>query len=253
MRKELLRKLDIRLSKVILLRDAFSGEALTGGMQIRTFQGDRPVLKPGGYCLFINMAAEEFDVEIESPVYQTRRLLLRADHGEEVEEVFLYPSAAYPLKNHTTVVLGNVRPGSVLRFHLEEEADECRLLCDYQEEEKQISIFTKKKPGSRIWFIKNREKKAGEYFQIRPPFSGSEQCRLTKPLKTGYRKRETSLYPAYECIADENGDFYLPLDRLRDRKYKLYYDCKEAEKESSGKADILGTRQNIITGKQKEE
>lgn len=248
MEKKILQKLDIHLSKVILLRDAFSEEVVAAGMQIRTFQGGKPVVKPGGYCLFLNMEMEEFEIEIESPIYQNRKVLLKTDHGETVEEVFLYPSAAYPLKNNATIVVGNARPKSVLRFHLEEDVNECKLLCDYQEGEERISIFTRErsKAKSRVWFVRDKEKKTGEYFQVQNFSSESGICQLKQPLSSGYRKKDAVLYQAFECIADENGEFYLPLARLKEQKYKLYYSCAEAGEKHLREVEIQGTKKNLI-------
>ena len=99
MQKEILRKIHIRLSKVILLRDAFSEEIVTNGIQVRVVpSGKRPVMKPGGYWLFLDMGQEEFEIEIESAVYQRRRVRLKPDQGEETEELFLSPSGAYPVR-----------------------------------------------------------------------------------------------------------------------------------------------------------
>lgn len=250
MEKTILQNVSICLSCAVLFRDAFSGEPVTGGIQVRVLckNAKKPVKKPGGYWLFLDVGQKEFEAEITSPIYQTRRILLRADGREEAEEIFLYPSSSYPVKAGSTMVTGTVKPGIQLYFHLEEEELACRLFQDCKKGEEQLSIFMKGEADRqcRNWYIWNREQKSGEYVQIQGLTEDSEQSRLRVPLQIGYRRKNTALYPAYECTADEEGSFFLILGRLRERTYTMHYQYMDGKKKISGECEIQGTRQNEI-------
>ena len=208
---------NISLSKVIFLKDAFSEEAVANGIQIRGPQGAKPVLKPGGYVLFLNLEQEEFEVEIASPIYRKRKVRLRADRGKEAEEILLYPSEAYPVRAGCTGILGQAPPDSVLWFSLEETERECRLLSDYKREDGSIRIF---------------------------------QNGLLTPLKSDYRKKDAALYPAFLYRTDESGSLYLLLKSLKKQEYDLYYAMFSGD--TAGKNRVCGTvkirgqEQNIL-------
>lgn len=233
MQKEMLQKIHIRLSKVILLRDAFSEETVTNGIRIRICgTGKKPVAKPGGYWLFLNMGQEAFEIEIESPIYQTGRIRLAPDQGEETEEVFLYPSGAYPVRPGQTMLRGSAGPGTVIRFHLEEGVPEGRLIHDGKKGDREIAVFMRETAGvRRKWYIWDKEQQNGEYLQIREIAGESQKCTLLQPLKYDYRKKDTALRRAYQCAADEEGRFFLLLERLKEQKYTLHYSYMEEGKE----------------------
>ncbi len=241
----LLEKIGVHLSKVILLKDAFSEETVTNGMQIQVFPDGEYVLKPGGYCLFLNIRQEEFDVEIDSPIYRHRTVTLKADGGEQTEEFFLYPSKAYPVKQNSTRVLGAALPNTMLWFHIKESTKECKLLCDYHKE-KRISIFKKGTAGQgkRNWYIWDKEKKTGEYFQAQENPDEPEVYELSCLLKADYQKKNTMLYPAFSYITDETGELYLLLNHLMEQSYELNYSYQKEGREICGKVEIQGRREN---------
>lgn len=120
----------IRLSKAVRLRDAFTGEPVSAGVTLRTLSGGRVEKKREGYFLFLDVGSPVFEAEIESSVYQRQKLHLPADSGACVEEILLYPSPAYPLREGVTVVRGRTKPGSVLRFHVRDGQGNVRLIRD---------------------------------------------------------------------------------------------------------------------------
>lgn len=248
MQRERLQRLHIRLSKVILLRDACSEEAVTSGLRIRVLQdGRKPAAKPGGYWMFLDMGQDEFEIEIESPIYQNKKVRLKPDQGEEVEEIFLSPSSAYPVRPGHTMIRGTAGPGTVLRFHLEEGMPEGRLIHDCKKGDLEISVFIRDTAGlRRKWYMRDREKQTGEYVRIRDFSEDLQQCRLLQPLKAGYRKKDTAIYQAYECTADEDGEFCLLLDGLKARKYRLYCSYMEEGKAFCKEAEFEGKKQTRI-------
>lgn len=240
-------KIRLHLSKVILLKDAFSGETVTNGMQIHVSPGGKPVIKPGGYCLFLNMDQEEFEVEIDSPVYRHRTVRLKADGGEQAEEIFLYPTQSYPVKAGSTWVCGYSLPETTLWFHLEEGTKECKLLVDYPKGGSRISIFQKGKAGhgKKNWYIWDKEKKLGEYFQTQEISGEPESYELICPLERDYRKKNTVIYQAFVSITDNTGELYLLLDHLKEQNYDLHYSYQNKENRIYGKTEIQGRKQNI--------
>ena len=80
----LLQETKIRLSKAIFLRDAFTGEPVSAGIRIHSLSGGRMEKKAGGYFLFLDVDSSEFEIQVESPIYQSRKLWLKKDCGVEV-------------------------------------------------------------------------------------------------------------------------------------------------------------------------
>lgn len=239
-----MQEIQVCVSKAILLRDAFSEETITNGIRIWTPFGKRPLKKPEGYWLFLNMGTETFEAEITSPIYQPLRLCLKPDQGRTVEEFLLYPSRSYPLQSGRTSVLGTAPKGAELWFHLEQGVEEGKLLLDYQKDNPRISIYAGNRTGIKGsgWYIRDREKKAGEYFRIRQK---AEEANLLNPLKKSYRKKDSLLFPAWRCPADENGEFFLLLPRLKQETYRLYCSCRIAGHTVLAETEISGERQNI--------
>lgn len=244
----LFEKREVHLSKTILIKDAFSEEAVTNGMQIWTSYGGKPILKPGGYCLFLNVGQAEFEVEIRSPVYRCRKVSLKADAGEQAEEIFLYPSKSYPVKAGSTWVCGQAPAGTALWFHLEEKENECRLLRDFSRGGDRICIFQKGKPktGKQNWYIWEKERRAGEYFQAQEIPGEPETYVLAQPLGADYRKKDAVLYPAFTYITDETGEIYLLMDSLKEHEYILHYSYGKEGNMESRTVPIQGRRQNSI-------
>lgn len=237
MAKQMLDEIHLTLSKAVLIRDAFTGKGVTNGIQVQAAGGYKPVLKPGGYCLFLNLDTDTIEVEITSAIYQSCRLVLTADGGSKAQEIFLYPSAAYPVGRNTTVVSGQAPAGAMLYFHLEEKRREYRLLHDYKKGEKEISIFTGGTAAAvgGLWFIREQNNSTGEYFRSLAPADGSEAEEepeaergvLEQTLQKGYRKKDARLYPAFACAAGEDGMFYLFLNQLKEQDYRLFFSCEQ--------------------------
>lgn len=240
-------KMQTVVSKAILLRDAFTEDAVTKGIWIRTRQGKTPLGKPEGYWLFLNMGTEPFEAEVRSPVYQPLLLSLKPDGGREVEEFQLYPSRAYPLQEGRTSVLGIAQKETKLWFHLAEGTEEGKLLLDYQKGKPEISVFMENRRAkkSRGWYIWDKEKKKGEYFLVRREPEETERLTLSTPLRESYRKKDALLFPAWQCPSDEKGEFFLLLPKLDQGKYRLCCAYQAAGKTHRAETEISGGSQNI--------
>lgn len=241
-----LQETKIRLSKAVLLRDAFTGEPVSSGIRIHSLSGGKTEKKNGGYFLFLNVESPEFEVEIESPVYQSRKIRLKSDEGAELEEVLMYPSWAYPRRREHTAVRGRAEPYSILTFHLENENESCRLLRDYKQGEEQISFYLKGRMVNMLWYIRRKQETLGKYLSLKSIPADSEVYPLKQPLKEDYRIKDTLVYPAWESIADENGGFYLLLPKLSQKKCLLYYSYQKQGKEIFRETEIIQGKENDI-------
>jgi hypothetical protein len=236
----------IRLSKALLLRDAFTGEPVSSGIRIRSLSGGRVEKKTGGYFLFLDVEDKELTIETESPIYQPRCFTLKVDEGAEVSETLLYPSPSYPLRAGNTTVRGRTLPGRVLKFHLEDERSCSRLIGDYKKGEAEISFYRKGSMKNVLWHIRKKQGKTGEYFALGQSDGESEVFRLGEPLETAYLKKDTVIYPAQETIADENGLFYLLLGDMSQELCKLHYFYKDTAGQACGEAKIMRAKENYV-------
>lgn len=243
----ILQEIKVRLSKAVILKDAFTGEPVSlSGVFIRTFAGGKTEKRPGGYVLFLDMDSPEFEIEAESPLYQKRRLRLRADQGMELEEILMYPSPAYPIRAGYTAVRGRLEPGSLLRVHLEEQRENSRLMEDYKAGEDQIFIYDRGKNRDTLWYIQKKQEETGEYFWAKQQDLDSERFGLKQPLQSAYPKRDTVICPAKESIADEKGEFYLLLPAISKEQCTLHYSYGKTGCEIHGKTKIVCAGENII-------
>lgn len=236
----------IRLSKAVRLRDAFTGEPVSAGVKILSLSGGRVEKKREGYFLFLDVEGENLEIEAESPIYQRERLSLPVDFGERVEEVLMYPSPAYPLRQGVSVVRGRAKPGSVLKFHVRDKTGNLRLIHDYQKGEEEISFYIKDRNPGALWYIQKKGKEEGEYFRTERPEDEGERYRLRTPLSCAYQKKDTLICPAQESIADEEGEFYLLLSDPCNEKGTLHYSCANSGKVTEGDAQILRGGKNSL-------
>lgn len=236
----------IRLSKVLLLRDAFTGEPVSSGIRIRSLSGGRVEKKADGYFLFLDVGDKELTIETESPIYQPRRFTLETDAGAEVSEALLYPSPSYPLRAGNTAVRGRTLPGRALKFHLEDERSCCRLIGDYKKGEAEISFYRKGSMKNVLWHIRKKQGKTGEYFNVGQADAEAEVFRLGQPLKNAYLKKDTVIYPAQETVTDENGMFYLLLADIPQESCRLHYFYQDEAGKGCGEAEILRAKDNFV-------
>ncbi len=241
-----LQETKIRLSKVVRLRDAFTGEPVSAGIELRSLAGGGVEKKGEGYFLLLDVGNDEFQIEVKSPVYQRQRLVLKADRGEKVKEILLYPSFAYPFRQGTTSVRGRAKPKSVVKLHAGDAQAGCRMIGDYKRGQEEISFYLKGKIQSVFWYIRKKQKEKGEYFCTEYPEDEGETYRLRRPLKDDYMMKDSVICPAQECIADEDGEFYLLLADIPKDTSILKYSCESEGKVTEGEAEIFKGRENYI-------
>lgn len=241
-----LQETKIRLSKVVRLRDAFTGEPVSSGIELLCLSEGRLEKKREGYFLFLNAGDGEFEIEVKSPVYQRQRIKLKADKGACVKEILLYPSFAYPFRQGISSVRGRAKPKSVIKFHVGDAQTGCRLIDDYKKGREEISFYLKGKIQNMFWYIRKKHQDEGEYFCIEYPEEEGEVYRLRHPLKEDYQKKEAVICPAQASIADEDGEFYLLLAELPKDKCILHYSCESGDKVTDGEAEIVRGRENRI-------
>ena len=242
----LLQETKIQLSKAVLLRDALTGEPVSSGILIHSLSGGRIEKKSGGHILFLDVTEPEIAIEVESPVYQSRKICLKPDQGAELEDVLMYPSPAYPRRAGYTAVRGKASPGSILRFHIEDEKGVCRLFGGYKKGQEQISFYIKNGIAGALWYIRKKKETSGVYFSLKNIAEDSEVYSLREPLAQDYQIKDTVIYPAQETVADENGAFYILFRELPQDKCMLYYSNDEAGKEMQREIQIVSAKENYI-------
>ena len=241
-----LQETKIRLSKAVRLRDAFTGEPVSAGVRLRTLSGGRVEKKREGYFLFLDVGSPVLGMEVESSVYQRQKLELSVDFGACVEEILLYPSPAYPLRQGVSAVRGRTKPGSVLRFHVRDSHGNVRLIRDYRKGEEEIFFYIKDRIPGVFWYIQKKGQEAGEYFRAQRPEGEREQYTLKKTLACNYQKKDTLICPAQESVADEEGEFYLLFSEPFEEKCILHYACEYEGKVTEGEAEILRGCENRL-------
>ena len=158
----------------------------------------------------------------------------------------MYQSPAYPRRAGYTAVRGKASPGSILRFHLEDEKGVCRLFGGYKKGQEQISFYIKNGITGALWYIRKKKETSGVYFSLKNIAKDSEVYHLMEPLDHDYQIKDTVIYTAQETIADENGTFYILFQDLPQEKCLLYYSNDTKGKEKQRETQIISAKENYI-------
>ena len=209
--------ISIRKSLVVLVTDDFTGEPVDGDKVTVSIAGQRtPLVKPGGYRIFVNLPAVTYTLVCRSRIYYhwEAPVDVAERDPEEYLVIRLKPNAAYPFSRDVTCVAGKTAPLQRLWFWRRDSVD-LRLLKDYKSRgegcRNTIEIYH---PGGRslagrCFFIGGTGEEEREYFSIMG--GGEGRYYMDRELSRDYRKSHTVIQPVYEVSADVRGEFFLPL------------------------------------------
>ncbi len=208
-----------KVSLVIVLIDDFNNKVIAGSKARVWIPGEKaPILKTEGYYVFTNLSQVQFQVLIESGMYENQTvpvMLSEEDAGYTMIKARMVPNRAYLLPSGTTCVEGTAEPGSRIRLFCREGVKTLKLLYDYDcsgEYSRGIGIYHPDEMDieGKVLYIENRDRSNQEFFRISKAEDGGRYL-LSEPLVSNYKKIGTTIYPVYGANADEKGYFFLPV------------------------------------------
>lgn len=207
-----------KVSLVIMLIDDMTDKVITDAARV-WIEGEAPCIrKSEGYYVFTDLAGEWVSVRIRHGMYEQKIVETRVPREGEpyvMRKVRMTPGRCYHLSAGTGCVEGLAEPGARIHLFRREGEKGLKLLYDYGgKTEKYISIYhpADMQLEGKLLRIVEKNKSSAETFRILS--KEGDRYVLEDPLKRGYKKMETTIYPIYEAQTDENGRFFIPICKM---------------------------------------
>ena len=171
----------IRASLAVLLIDDFTGKIITSpSLRVTACGGGKPVRKPEGFWVFLNLTSPETEVAVDGPCYYSERqtiALKELDSANPVVRLRLKPDRTYKLPKGTLCMTAVLPKLASLMVFNEQGSDYKKLLADYEKGSKEISLY---QGGRKNWkekfaasWVKKRQKSVSVLVNLRIGTKGS--------------------------------------------------------------------------------
>jgi hypothetical protein len=215
-----------RVSVAVLVLDDFTDQVLSGPAIQVSVPGmvGKPIRKSDGYFVFTSDQGPVRQVEVQSMFYA--RETVDVDPAQlnplhPVVRIRLKPNRRYAMAGSATCLEGSAEPGSEVRLIHGSHPHPLRLLYDYSNKQREISIFDpeKRELSGKVLAIQGKDQKEPEIFRILE-MTDREQgvCLIDRDLKHDYKKIGAAIYPVYMARADEQGEYFLFLKDLSEKE-----------------------------------
>ena len=207
-----------KVSLVIMLIDDMTDKVITDAARVWIEGGPPCIRKSEGYYVFTDLTGERVSVWIQHGMYEQKCVEIRVPREEEpyvMRKVRMTPGRCYHLSAAASCVEGRAEPGSRIYLFRKEREKGLKLLYDYGgKAEKYISIYhpAGMQLEGKLLRIVEKNKLSAETFRILS--KEGDRYVMEEPLKQGYKKMETTIYPVYETQTDENGMFFIPVCKI---------------------------------------
>ena len=207
----------IRASLAVLLIDDFTGKIITSpSLRVTACGGRKPVRKPEGFWVFLNLTSPETEVAVDGPCYYSERqtiALKELDSANPVVRLRLKPDRTYKLPKGTLCMTAVLPKLASLMVFNEQGSDYKKLLADYEKGSKEISLYQggKEELEGKICCImgKKETKECIRLGKLKDRDKGIYL--LDQTLKDSYKKIGTKIYPVSYIKAQDAGEYFLPL------------------------------------------
>ena len=232
-------RIRIKVSVVVVLIDDFTDKMIPAShVRVRIQDEKKPIIKGEGYFIFTNVTKPVVTIETEAFSYQKRVItadLSKAEGGMTSIRLRLVPNSRYKLPEQTTVIRGTMPAGEAPMLVFRNNSNPLRLMQDYKKGDGcQIRLYN---PLGIPLEERSCLVAAGKHYDmamIREALPSSVQendCyELVKPLEHDYKKAETTIYLIHQVIADETGQFNMPLSGLADKDGEVLCEMAEGKK-----------------------
>ncbi|MCH5281446.1 MAG: hypothetical protein J1E61_08240 [Lachnospiraceae bacterium] len=240
-----------KVSLALLPIDDLTNRIITGSLlRVYIVEENKPsIRKPDGYHVFCDLKETEVTLCLEGPIYQkqTLRLSIKPDKVK-VYQIRMLPGIAYPLPKGITILKGTLPKDSRLRVFVSGKKKEYRLLGDYDpvKQKDALTLFLHHKISliGKVLCISGKEKEP-EFFRVTD--QKDQVCMLEKPLSKAYARTDALIYPAYETVSDQDGNFFLPMNSHQEEENCTCILMKEDRIEKTWQLVLKSGEENRIT------
>lgn len=212
----------ISVQAVFSFHDIFTGRNIKPG-SIRFTLPESAVMtaKESGYYVLTGCREKEFEITIDSPVYETVSVKQTVgDAPLEVQKIWLSPGKFYNMRRNDAAVTGRANPGSVVRVICLKPEYVIHLLKDYEPKQDECSVSVYYVGGmdleSRIAaaISSAKGKRVIEFVHIKSLTEKSGICLTDKPFSAALKKADTSIYPVFTGQVDGLGNYRVLLPEI---------------------------------------
>lgn len=204
-----------RVSLVIMLIDDMTDKVITDAARVWIEGRPACVRKSEGYYVFTNLDGERALVHIRLGMYEGKTVETELPgEGEPyvMRKVRMTPGRGCRLSPEVCRVEGRAEPGSRILLFCRQREKGLKLLYDYGgRSQRHISIYHPADMQLEGKLLRIVGKNSSQWENFRILSREGDKYLLEEPLKRGYKKMETTIYPVYEAQADDKGSFFLPV------------------------------------------
>lgn len=215
----------IRVQAVFSFYDIFTGKMIKpGSIGFTLPENGVMTVKEGGYYVLTGCREKEFEVIIESPVYEAVAVKqVLEDTALEVQKVWLSPGKFYRLGKNDAAVTGQAEPGSTVKILCLKPEYVIHLPKDYDPKQDgcNVSVYyvggmdMEGRTAAAVSAIKG--KRRVEFVRIRSLDEKLGLCVTESPFSTVLKKSDTSIYPVFTGQADSQGNYRILLPEIPER------------------------------------
>lgn len=236
--------MNIKVSLVIIVIDDFNNKILDKNQVKVYIEGERfPIRKEGGYFVFTNLKSYNVKVFVEAPNYNSEQIIVDLrdyDIRNPILKVRIMPNKLHNLSSKTTCLEGMIKPFEEIYIYLKDILEFIRLLYDYNENDKYISIYN---PNNIDLEEKNliiSDKEKFDFFKIKNLIDlETSKYNIYNSMNHIYKRSDSKICSVYKIKADEKGRFFLAFkEKIKDEAI-----CKIKIKDT---IETFKIKQNII-------
>lgn len=212
-------QIGLKAGLAVVLYDDFTGAPIkNSAVHVTSSQGIRPVIKVGGYYVFLNCSGNVMDIRVESPFYWPRQVSADLGTGGKcpVVKLWLIPSPAYPMPPGTTFLEGRAKPDCLIQVACRSSDGELKLLYDY-DGGTIISLYDSRHVDleGKTLYLEDKTKATSAYITLTTCMDASQGIYgVYTPLGIPFSKMGTNLYPVYSGLSDQAGFYRLLLQKV---------------------------------------
>jgi hypothetical protein len=235
-------------SLIVLVIDDYSNKVvISSGLSVEVEGEKKPIRKPDGYYVFLNLKNKAANLTIRCNTYYTEKRsvdLTQLKNTDPVIKIRVKPNKYYPALHQATCLQGIGKPGCEVRVVCEDAMKHFRLLYDYNKDDMkdEIAIYNPDNNDleGKLFQIMDKDRKHKEMFcAVKSKETQNSLYKIEPPLKNTYQKVGTKILPVFSSKTDSNGEYFIMINNINEDSAKCR--CEIAGDKTITKDIILKT------------
>ena len=203
-------KMVVRVSLVILVLDAVTGKEIPHGVRVWMPGGVRALRKKEGYWVFANCPPGEWQVVVQAPFYQSRRVTITVTQAFQLKPVRLLPSERFPFDQPVVWARGRLPGQTQVLAALSYDPPRFRILESLPKGGEQLRLYSPQPVEGELLLWMASPKGKGGVYRAAPIREEEGLFSLDRPLEEAVDS-SWELCPVLELYADQTGNCAFPV------------------------------------------